>query len=137
MADRIVVLHDGAVEKAGKPLALYDRPANAFVAGFIGSPAMNFIPGRLQFDAATHLQTDDGLRLQLAFAPQASAGQRVLYGARPEHFRVDAEHGLPAEVIAVEPTGLETQVSAQLGSRHPIITAFRDGVLVHPGLPYT
>lgn len=133
MADRIVVLRNGAVEQAGEPLALYDRPANAFVAGFIGSPAMNFIPGRLQLDGTPHVQTDDGLRLPLANAPQASAGQRVLYGTRPEHFRIDTEHGLPADVIVVEPTGSETQISVQLGGSHPITTAFRDRLTVRPG----
>ncbi|MBV5325441.1 MAG: sugar ABC transporter ATP-binding protein, partial [Rhodospirillaceae bacterium] len=48
MADKIVVMHDGKVEQIGQPLELYDRPCNRFVAGFIGSPAMNFIPGRIE-----------------------------------------------------------------------------------------
>src|SRR5215470_16341879 len=65
LADRIVVLKDGRIEQVGTPLDLYDRPGNAFVAGFIGSPSMNFIPGRLQLEGAPHVLTDDGLKLPL------------------------------------------------------------------------
>lgn len=133
MADRIVVLKDGRVEQEGAPLALYDRPRNAFVAGFIGSPAMNLLSGRLALDSgAPRVRTDDGLSLPLNdnFAPTAGAvhGQRVLYGARPEHWHLAAAHeGLPAEVIVVEPTGAETQVALRVGS-HDVLAAFRDRV---------
>ena len=133
MADRIVVLRDGVVEQIGAPLELYDRPANAFVAGFIGSPAMNLIPGRLEIDAGrAAVRTDDGLLLPLAGTPQAQPGQPVLYGARPEHFVIDAEHGLPTEVRVVEPTGSETQIAARLGTRD-ITTAFRERIGARPG----
>ena len=111
LADRLVVLKEGKVEQIGEPLALYDRPRNAFVAGFIGSPAMNFIPGRLQLDGAPHVLTDDGLRLPLANASSGTHGDRVLYGTRPENFTLDAGQGLPADVVVVEPTGSETQVA--------------------------
>ncbi|MDM0029261.1 ABC transporter ATP-binding protein [Variovorax saccharolyticus] len=132
MADRIVVLKDGVVEQAGAPLELYDRPRNAFVAGFIGSPAMNFIPGRLQLDGAPHVLTDDGLRLPLAQGPRGAHGDRVLYGARPEHFEIDAGRGLSADVVVVEPTGSETQVALRLGAQ-PIMAAFRDRIAARPG----
>ncbi len=132
MADRIVVLKDGVVEQAGAPLELYDRPRNAFVAGFIGSPAMNFIPGRLALDGAPRVVTDDGLQLPLPAAPGGDHGARVLYGARPEHFAIDAEAGLPAEVIVVEPTGAETQVALRLAGQS-VVAAFRDRVGVRPG----
>ncbi len=132
MADRIVVLRDGRVEQVGEPLALYDRPRNAFVAGFIGSPAMNFIPGRLQLDGAPHVLTDDGLRLPLAHAPGGAHGDRVLYGTRPENFAIDAEHGLPADVVVVEPTGAETQVALRLGG-HAVMAAFRERIDARPG----
>ncbi|HEY8358979.1 MAG TPA: sn-glycerol-3-phosphate ABC transporter ATP-binding protein UgpC, partial [Ramlibacter sp.] len=100
MADRIVVLKDGVIEQQGAPLELYDRPRNAFVAGFIGSPAMNFIPGRLLLDGAPRVVTDDSLSLPLAAAPRGAHGTKVLYGARPEHFTLD-DAGLGADVIGV------------------------------------
>src|SRR4028119_2211723 len=76
MADKIVVMHDGLVEQIGAPLDLYDRPDNLFVAGFIGSPAMNFLKGRIEGDAFV----DGDLRMPLAAAPPASAGRPVIYG---------------------------------------------------------
>ncbi|WP_038210760.1 ABC transporter ATP-binding protein [Xenophilus azovorans] len=136
MADRIVVLKDGHVEQVGTPLDLYDRPRNAFVAGFIGSPAMNFIPGRLALaDGARVVLTDDGLALPLPQPPAAPEGTRVLYGARPEHFALDGGEGLPAEVVVVEPTGAETQVALRLGHAggQPIVAAFRERLALRPG----
>src|SRR5512143_2612260 len=87
MADKIVVMKDGVVEQQGDPLELYDKPANTFVAGFIGSPAMNMIPG----------------------SARAVVGQPVLYGIRPEHFALSSS-GVPVEVVVVEPTGADTQL---------------------------
>ena len=87
MADKIVVMHDGIVEQIGAPLDLYDRPDNLFVAGFIGSPAMNFIRGRIEADGFV---ADGGLRLPLRAALAAAAGRPAIYGIRPEHFRLDA-----------------------------------------------
>jgi multiple sugar transport system ATP-binding protein len=138
MADRIVVLKEGRVEQIGAPLELYDQPRNAFVAGFIGSPAMNIIAGRLQLDGAPHVLTDDGLRLPLHRAPRAAHGDRVLYGTRPEHFTIDgggngdADAALPADVIVVEPTGSETQVALKLGTQ-TVIAAFRERIDARPG----
>ena len=82
MADQIVVMHDGRIEQIGAPLELYDRPANRFVAGFIGSPAMNFIDGT-QKDGA--LVAANGARLPLAGAQAANDGRAMVYGIRPEH----------------------------------------------------
>ncbi|CAN5411528.1 sn-glycerol-3-phosphate ABC transporter ATP-binding protein UgpC [soil metagenome] len=132
MADRIVVLKDGKVEQIGEPLELYDKPRNAFVAGFIGSPAMNFIPGRLQLDGAPHVLTDDGLRLPLLSPSSGSHGDRVIYGARPEHFTIDSSRGPSAEVIVVEPTGAETQVALRLAGQ-TVMAALRGRVGTRPG----
>jgi multiple sugar transport system ATP-binding protein len=132
MADRIVVLKDGLIEQVGAPLELYDRPRNAFVAGFIGSPAMNFIPGRLQLDGAPSVLTDDGLRLPLTSAARGAHGDRVLYGTRPEHFTIDPSRGLSADVIVVEPTGAETQVALRLAGQ-TVMAAFRDRIGAQPG----
>jgi multiple sugar transport system ATP-binding protein len=117
MADKIVVMNAGKVEQIGTPLELYDHPANLFVAGFIGSPAMNFIPEKRN-------------------------GKDVLVGIRPEHLAI-ASDGLAAEVVVVEPTGADTQIfckvngvdiTAVVRERHE----FRPGEAVHlkPQLTY-
>src|SRR5882672_1934390 len=114
MADKIVVMNDGRVEQIGAPLELYDRPQNLFVAGFIGSPAMNFLNGTIRANGALAFEGAHGVRLPLAAAPAGSDGHPVIYGIRPEHF-VIAEDGAEAEVQVVEPTGSELQVAAKLG----------------------
>src|SRR5687767_221089 len=86
MADRIVVMHDGLVEQIGAPLELYDRPQNLFVAGFIGSPAMNFLKGAIRVNGALEFEGPGGIRLPLSVAPQGSDGRSAIYGVRPEHF---------------------------------------------------
>ena len=131
LADRIVVLSAGRIEQVGAPLTLYHHPDNLFVAGFIGSPAMNFIPGQLHLDGPARVVTDDGLVLPLGSRPQAEHGTRVVLGTRPEHFRLD-ESGVASEVLVVEPTGSETQIAARFGG-HDIIAAFRDRVDARPG----
>src|SRR5207302_5082604 len=89
MADRIVVMHDGRVEQIGTPLDLYDNPANLFVAGFIGSPAMNFIKGELhRSGGSVWVEAKDGVRLPAEQGVGGSEGQAVVYGVRPEHMSV-------------------------------------------------
>ena len=127
MADQIVVMHDGRVEQIGSPLGLYDRPANRFVAGFIGSPAMNFIDGT-QKDGV--LVTASGARLPLAAAQAANDGRAMVYGIRPEHLDL-ADDGVEAEVVVIEPTGSETQLVARVGTQE-IIAVFRER---HPFAP--
>jgi len=112
MADKIVVMRDGRVEQIGSPLDLYDRPDSVFVAGFIGSPSMNFIPGKIS--AANTFVSDTGLELGLPNV-QVSEGQDVIYGIRPEDITI-GDSGVPLEVIVVEPTGSETQVFAKHGT---------------------
>ena len=90
MADKIVVMHDGMVEQMGAPLELYDRPQNQFVAGFIGSPAMNFLPGTIKAGGAPSVQMRTAPSLPLIKAPAASDGKQVVYGIRPEHFELVA-----------------------------------------------
>jgi multiple sugar transport system ATP-binding protein len=131
MADKIVVMHDGIVEQMGSPLELYDRPDNQFVAGFIGSPAMNFLNGHLKSNGQPYVVTDNGSKLPLATAPAASEGQPIVYGVRPEHLEL-ADDGIEAEVAVVEPTGSETQIVARIGSQD-IIAVFRDRHNVSPG----
>jgi multiple sugar transport system ATP-binding protein len=131
MADKIVVMHDGVVEQMGAPLELYDRPANQFVAGFIGSPAMNFLNGKLQANGSAYVETAQGHKLPLKAMPQGEGGRDVVYGIRPEHFEM-GDGGLPAEVVVVEPTGSETQIVARIGNQE-VIAVFRERQSVKPG----
>lgn len=117
MGERIVVMEGGRVQQVDTPLNLYDRPVNRFVAGFIGSPAMNFLDGRLV--------REDGLRLKGAGAdvplpagwepPAAALDREIVLGVRPEHVRVapDGPWRLPVQVV--EPLGNETLLYLQAG----------------------
>ncbi len=112
MADRIVVMHDGIVEQIGTPLELYDNPANVFVAGFIGSPAMNFVDGKASSGGMIELPGG----VKLAAKTKAAAGAAVRVGIRPEHLDLAANgQGLPATVKVIEPTGAETLVLVDIG----------------------
>jgi multiple sugar transport system ATP-binding protein len=129
MADKIVVMHDGLVEQIGAPLDLYDRPDNMFVAGFIGSPAMNFLAGRI--DGGGEFEGPGGTRLPLAGVPAELSGRAAIYGVRPEHFAI-ADDGVEATIQVVEPTGAEIQVAAKLGPDE-VIAVFRERHRLHPG----
>ena len=126
MADKIVVMHDGLVEQIGTPLDLYDHPANLFVAGFIGSPAMNFIKGKVENGAFV---TPDGIRLPLSSGLGSTA--EATYGIRPEHIRI-ADGGIPVKVDVVEPTGSEIMVVGKIGGQE-ISCLFRDRLSIKPG----
>ena len=132
MADRIVLMRDGAIEQVGSPLELYDHPANEFVAGFIGSPAMNFIPGVIRRSGnAFHVESENGVVLPLPPAAQGHDGQAILYGVRPEHLSI-ATDGVPVTVSVVEPTGSETLVFGDVGGV-PICATFNERHTFKPG----
>jgi multiple sugar transport system ATP-binding protein len=131
MADKIVVMHDGLVEQIGAPLELYDKPDNLFVAGFIGSPAMNFIKGVVRTNGKLEFEGAGGVRLPLAAAPAGSDGRAVVYGVRPEYFLL-ADDGAEAVIQVIEPTGSEIQVVAKLGGQE-ITAAFRERHQFRPG----
>jgi multiple sugar transport system ATP-binding protein len=131
MADKIVVMHDGRVEQIGTPLELYDRPQNLFVAGFIGSPAMNFLTGKFKANGSAGFEGPNGVKLPLSAAPTNSDGRPAVYGIRPEHFTI-ADDGAEAEIVVVEPTGSETQVFAKLGGEE-IVAVFRERHQFNPG----
>jgi multiple sugar transport system ATP-binding protein len=131
MADKIVVMHDGIVEQIGSPLELYDRPANQFVAGFIGSPAMNFLKGKITVNGSVSFEGPNGVKLPIGTVPANSGGRPAVYGIRPEHFTI-ADDGAEAEIIVVEPTGSETQVFAKLGGEE-VVAVFRERHQFNPG----
>ncbi|HTZ67093.1 MAG TPA: sn-glycerol-3-phosphate ABC transporter ATP-binding protein UgpC [Roseiarcus sp.] len=132
MADRIVVLRDGVVEQIGAPLDLYDRPANLFVAGFIGSPSMNLLNGTIRVNGSPTFEIDGGVSLPLASAPADADGRRAIYGIRPEHLMLSGTEGMPVEVSVLEPTGQETQVFAKVGGQK-IVAVFRQRLNAKPG----
>ncbi len=102
LADRIVAMHGGVVQQVGSPLELYDTPANLFVAGFIGSPGMNFLDATY-IDGGVRLK--DGTVVPLAAPLSLPNGAKVTLGIRPEHVVIASEGGLNANVELVEPTG--------------------------------
>ncbi|MEO8674414.1 MAG: sn-glycerol-3-phosphate ABC transporter ATP-binding protein UgpC [Casimicrobiaceae bacterium] len=129
MADKIVVMKDGVVEQIGDPLTLYDQPANTFVAGFIGSPAMNMLPGVV----ADTGNVDFGASVMLPLPKGAHPGEgrEVLYGVRPEHCALAAT-GLPVEVVVVEPTGADTQLYCRFNGRD-VTATIKDRTDCRPG----
>jgi multiple sugar transport system ATP-binding protein len=131
MADKIVVMHDGEVEQIGAPLDLYDEPQNLFVAGFIGSPAMNFLHGSVVRESGPWFETTSGRRLPLRPDTAAKEGQQVVYGIRPEHLHVSAD-GTEAKVVVIEPTGAEIQVFAHLDGES-ITAVLRERLPLKPG----
>jgi multiple sugar transport system ATP-binding protein len=128
MADKIVVMRDGMVEQIGSPLDLYDRPANMFVAGFIGSPSMNFLSGTV---TPAGFETEDGIVLPM---PAGTTAGAVTYGVRPEHIALVEGDGIAAELVVIEPTGAETQFVARLGGQ-TITGLVRDRMQQRPGDP--
>jgi multiple sugar transport system ATP-binding protein len=131
MADKIVVMRDGEVEQVGAPLDLYDKPRNLFVAGFIGSPAMNFLKGRIINKSGLAFETTGGRQLPLPNGTTAREGQEVVYGIRPEHLHV-RDDGTEVEVVVVEPTGAEVQVFARLDGQD-LTAVLRERLLFKPG----
>ena len=127
MGDRIVVMKEGVIQQVGPPLTLYNTPVNLFVAGFIGSPAMNFIPCRL-FEENSRFRIDTGdfqIPLPNSMAPNlmSTKGKDLIFGIRPEDiYEKGAEHDISlgnpaihAEVNVVEPLGREISLNVSIG----------------------
>jgi multiple sugar transport system ATP-binding protein len=131
LADRIVVLNAGRIEQVGSPLALYEHPDNLFVAGFIGSPKMNFLEGTLSAasagEAVVTLSRGQALRC-LVDASGAKVGDKVTLGVRPEHFEVGgAENALPTKVVFVETLGSATVAYCEYPGLSEPLTCELDG----------
>lgn len=133
MADRIVVMDRGRIQQVGQPLELYDKPANKFVAGFIGSPSMSFVAGSLKAAGSkSWFETTNGGRLALAGETSSRDGT-VEAGIRPEHFVIGATgDAIAIDVDVVEPTGSETHVYGSVGG-DTVRAVFRDRLQVKPG----
>lgn len=135
MADKIVILQGGNIEQIGAPLDLYDRPANTFVAGFIGSPAMNLIPARYDTDASGGVANVAGTTLPVPTIPGLATGSEIIIGLRPEHLEI-GENGLTGTVRVVEPTGSETYVVMDVEGTE-IVTVLHDRQTITQGQPLT
>jgi len=130
LADRIVVMHQGIVQQEGAPLELYDRPANRFVAGFLGSPAMNFLDGELFADGSTCLARSSGIEVKLPEATAANLrsrhGAKVTIGIRPEHLSLEGD---PSTVIGRgqvdvrEPMGSEVYLYVETQAGQIVVRA--------------
>ncbi|AUT61395.1 ABC transporter ATP-binding protein [Paraburkholderia terrae] len=133
MADRIVVMNAGRIEQIGRPLELYDRPANLFVASFLGSPSMNFAEGEVvSAPKGVALKLADGVQIPLTGISQAAKpGAKVTLGVRPEHIEASNE-GIPMDVEVVEPTGAETHLYGKIGGAAWCVT-MRQRASIEPG----
>ena len=128
MADKIVVLHDGVVEQMGSPMALYHHPRNRFVAGFIGSPKMNF------FTVEQQSVGDDGVTVRLpggrpctipVAGEQLASDEALELGIRPEHLQLDENGPLSGQIKVLERLGGQTSLYVQMGEL--LITIMADG----------
>jgi multiple sugar transport system ATP-binding protein len=142
MADYVVVMRDGVIEQQGRPLELYDTPTSKFVAGFIGSPAMNFVPGTVAANGS-----DVVLELpnapSLALGRQVEANRPVLVGLRPEHLNVVPldQASLTLPVAVVESTGSTTYLATDTVPELTVVETGRTtvaagdlvGVRIEPG----
>ncbi|HLW91539.1 MAG TPA: sn-glycerol-3-phosphate ABC transporter ATP-binding protein UgpC [Roseiarcus sp.] len=143
LADRIVLLRDGQIEQQGAPLDLFERPASLFVAGFLGSPRMNFLNGRLSRhgDGADVMLDEAGppLTLPRGRLPKNGAGEKIVLGLRPEHLG-RAQAAPPAEGCArveamvelVQPTGSRSYATFKLGGQ-PVMAELQAHDVSHPG----
>lgn len=130
MADKIVVMRGGYVEQIGSPMTLYDVPENVFVAGFIGSPAMNLIKGHIGVDRRA-FDLDGGGSLQFDAELNVAVGQSVTLGIRPEDVML-SDSGSPATVKLIEPTGAELHVNLDISGTE-LTAVFHERLLLSEG----
>ena len=135
LGQRIVVLDAGRVQQIDTPMALYERPSNLFVAGFLGSPAMNVLRGSLQVADGLRLVLGEGqgsLSLPGVEVPQAWLGRQVDLGVRPEHLLPTEGEGLQAQVDVVEAVGSEAYLHLDFNGR-PLVSRLPPHALPSPG----
>ena len=134
LADRVAVMNGGVIQQLASPKELYQRPVNRFVAGFVGSPAMNFVSGKLDVsDGAAAIVRADGVRIGLAgyaFAGKPDGGRPAVLGVRPEQIHLDAElpeaTSLPLKLTVIEPMGADSLLWGEIGNEAVSIRANSD-----------
>ena len=130
LADRIVVMRAGEIEQVGTPLELYHKPANRFVAGFIGSPAMNFLPARLRGDGAIETSSGDAIRLPLT----SPADEGLMLGVRPEDLTLSTGAAvLRGTASLVENLGELAIIYVDVGAAEPVIVKLPGDCTLRPG----
>jgi multiple sugar transport system ATP-binding protein len=131
MADKIVVMNAGNIEQIGAPLDLYDKPANTFVAGFIGAPSMNFINATVAKSGSGLIAKVKDIAMQLPHSDVLSEGQKITLGVRPEDTMLSGS-GIKGEILVVEPTGSETHVVIRSDDAD-FVSVMRDRQALSPG----
>jgi ABC-type sugar transport system ATPase subunit len=139
LADRIVVMNLGKVMQVGTPMEIYRRPANTFVAAFIGSPPMNLLPCTIDRDArAVHFDTGDVLQLNtlpVGFNRASQHKGQITLGIRPEHISLHVnpmEGTIPARMYVTQMLGKETLITVSVGRHLVSVTIDTDDMLPHP-----
>ena len=129
LGQKIVVLKDGMVEQIGRPMDLYNDPANIFVAGFIGTPSINLLPGRARAQGVTKaIELANGSRIPVDPGLEITEGQEVVLGLRPEHLELTtgpAAGGIAATVAALENTGSDMVVTCETHGLR-LVAAFKE-----------
>jgi sn-glycerol 3-phosphate transport system ATP-binding protein len=138
LADRLIVMNAGIADQIGTPMDVYDRPASVFVAGFIGSPAMNFLAAKVGQDRKTvdlaGTAANGAISLPLALPTSAPAGTAVALGVRPEHLHPSPDGPLQFEVELAEPLGADTLLHGRFGAARELVTVRQGGhVIARPG----
>jgi multiple sugar transport system ATP-binding protein len=140
MADHVVVMRNGFIEQQGDPLYLYDRPVNRFVAGFIGSPAMNFVDCRVSSDGQS-IVLDLGQTFQLRLATKQEPNRSLTIGLRPEHLHIvpeGTENSIGVPVRVLESTGSISYITTASEPELTVVingrTSLRAGNMVYLGI---
>ena len=139
MGTRIVVMKDGLIQQVASPIELYDKPVNKFVAGFIGSPAMNFLVGDVQNGRLTSPQFDIKPVGELAAKIAPFNGKKVYVGMRPENLDLPGgkipqnQNAIKATVEVVEPLGAETHILASVGGDQTLVARVDPHARIQPG----
>src|SRR5918992_959812 len=138
LADRLIVMNAGVADQIGTPMDVYDRPASVFVAGFIGSPAMNFLAAKVGQDRKSvdlaGTNANGAISLPLAQPTSAAVGTAVGFGGRPEHLHPAADGPLQFEVELAEPLGADTLLHGRFGAARELVTVRQGGhVIARPG----
>ena len=137
LADRLIVMNAGMADQIGTPMDVYDKPASVFVAGFIGSPAMNFLAAKVGEGAKSVDLAGSGakpVRLPLAVPTSAAPGTPVALGLRPEHLLPASDGPLEFEVELAEPLGADTLLHGRFGDVRELVTVRQGGhVTAAPG----
>jgi lactose/L-arabinose transport system ATP-binding protein len=138
LADRIVVLRAGRIEQVGAPMELYEDPDNLFVAGFIGSPKMNFLPATLVSSRASEIvvRLDDFPTATIPLSLQGAVpglGDKLMLGVRPEHFKLNSAEGLTVRLDVLENLGASSFAYVQHGREEPLTIEIRSAKNLRAG----